>query len=321
MREKPLMGYTDGGPTPESSFSKYVRTVQEHPMLTANEELDLARRWRDQQDLGAAHRLVTAHMRLAVRIASGFRGYGLSPNDLISVGSVGLMHAARRFDPDRGFRFATYAMWWIRSAMQEHVLHTRSLVRMGTTVAQRRLFFNLRRLKADMHVVDEAELQPEQVRKIATTLNVSEDEVVEMDHRLAYPDYSLNAPVAIDGEAEWQDSLPDEAEGQEALLAEREIRDARMALLPKLLTTLNPRELHIIQERRLKDHPANLGELAQHYGVSRERIRQIEVGALEKLRKLMRLELAPHRQENADDQVPLQVVGYPRRFPGRGQVA
>lgn len=285
---------TETAPAAElpSGLSKYVRSVQKFPMLSAEEELELARRWRDRQEVAAADRLVTSHMRLVVRIASDFRGYGISANDLIGAGNIGLMRAVRRYDPDRGFRFATYAMWWIRAAMQEQALHSRSLVKMGTTAAQKKLFFNLRRMKAEMHMTEGTELRPEQVAQIARALNVQGSEVVEMNRRLAASDFSLNAPLATDGDGEWQDVLANESASQETAFGEREETDGRLALLPAALKTLNERELHILRERRLKDEPATLEELSHYYGVSRERIRQIEMRALEKLRKSMRLQRA-----------------------------
>jgi RNA polymerase sigma-32 factor len=278
------------GPDPE--LSHYLREIRRHSMLSAEEERDLARRWHDRHDVAAAGRLATAHLRLVVRIAAGYRGYGLPLGDLISVGSVGMMQAVQRYDPDRGFRFATYAMWWIRAGIQEHVLHTTSLVKMGTTSAQKKLFFNLRRLKARLQVVDDADLEPRLVAQIATTLHVPERDVIEMNRRLAGRDRSLNAPMRDDAEGEWQDGLADEGDSQETVIAERDELSGRMKLLPAALRTLNPRELHILTERRLKDRPATLEQLSTQYGVSRERVRQIEMRALEKLRKSMRLQLA-----------------------------
>lgn len=275
-----------------SGLSKYIRDVRKFPMLSSDEELDLAHRWRDRQEDAAAHKLVTSHMRLVVRIASGFRGYGVPADDLIGAGNMGLLHAVRRYDPDRGFRFATYAMCWIRAAMREHVLHSRSLVKMGTTAAQKKLFFNLRRLKAAMHVTDDAELQSEQVAQIAEALGVPENDVVEMSHRLAANDSSLNVPLASGGYGEWQDFLADESDSQEVVVAQREETDYRWALVPSALKTLTERELHIVRERRLKDNPVTLEGLSRQYGVSRERIRQIEMRALEKIRTSMRKQLA-----------------------------
>jgi RNA polymerase sigma-32 factor len=273
---------------PELSLSRYLREIQKFPMLTAEEELELVRRWRDDQDVEAAHKLVTSHMRLVVRIATGYRGYGLPVGELISEGNVGMMQAVKRFDPDRGFRLATYAMWWIRAAIQEYVLHSWSLVKMGTTSAQKKLFFNLRRLKSQMRAIDDGDLKPEQVRKIAEMLDVPERDVISMNRRLAAPDHSLNVPVRSDSEGEWQDWLVDEAESQETTIADQQELTRRKALLPSALKTLRERERQILIERRLKDNPITLEELSQQYGISRERVRQIEVHAFKKLQKTMK---------------------------------
>ena len=273
---------------PELSLSRYLREIQKFPMLTAEEELELVRRWRDDQDVEAAHKLVTSHMRLVVRIATGYRGYGLPVGELISEGNVGMMQAVKRFDPDRGFRLATYAMWWIRAAIQEYVLHSWSLVKMGTTSAQKKLFFNLRKLKSQMRAIDDGDLKPEQVRKIAEMLDVPEQDVISMNRRLAAPDHSLNVPVRSDSEGEWQDWLVDEAESQETTIADQQELTRRKALLPSALKTLRERERQILIERRLKDNPITLEELSQQYGISRERVRQIEVHAFKKLQKTMK---------------------------------
>jgi len=234
------------------------------------------------------HRLVTSHLRLAAKIAMGFRAYGLPVGELISEGNVGLIRATKRFDADRGFRLAPYAMCWIRAAIQEYVLRCWSLVKMGTTRAQKRLFFNLRRLKEQMQAIQDGDLQPEQATEIARTLEVPEQDVISMDRRLATPDLSLNAPMRADSEGEWQDWLADERATQEEALAEREELAGRQALLPDALNTLNRRERHILIERRLKDDPATLQELSLQFGISRERVRMIEVRAFEKLQKVMR---------------------------------
>jgi RNA polymerase sigma-32 factor len=247
----------------------------------------------------AAHKLVTSHLRLVAKIAMGYRGYGLPVGELISEGNVGMMQAVKRFDPDRGFRLATYAMWWIRAAIQEYILHSWSLVKMGTTAAQKKLFFNLRRLKGQMQAIEDGDLRPEHVAKIATTLGVPEQDVVSMNRRLAAPDHSLNAPVRADSEGEWQDWLVDEGESQETELAEREELTGRKALLGGALNTLNDRERHILIERRLKDNPTTLEELSQQYNISRERVRQIEVRAFEKLQKSMRTQVAERRMAHA----------------------
>jgi len=271
----------------EGGSSRYLQEIHKFPMLSPDEELALAQSWRGRQDTDAAHKLVTSHLRLVAKIAMGYRGYGLPVGELISEGNVGLMQAVKRFDPDRGFRLATYAMWWIRAAIQEYILHSWSLVKMGTTAAQKKLFFNLRRLKGQMQAIDDGDLRPEQVAKIAKVLDVPEQEVVSMNRRLAAPDHSLNAQVHSDGDGEWQDWLVDETVSQEATIADREELTGRKALLSGALRTLNERERHILFERRLKDNPSTLEELSHHYGISRERVRQIEARALQRLRKRM----------------------------------
>ena len=281
---------------PEGNLSRYLQEIRKFPMLAPEEELALSRRWRDKEDQEAAHKLVTSHLRLVAKIAMGYRGYGLPVGELISEGNVGMMQAVKRFDPDRGFRLATYAMWWIRAAIQEYILHSWSLVKMGTTAAQKKLFFNLRRLKGQMQAIDDGDLHPEQVAKIARMLDVPEQDVVSMNRRLAAPDNSLNAPVRADSEGEWQDWLVDDSENQEAVMADREELTGRRALLDVALKTLNERERHILIERRLKDNPTTLEELSQQYDISRERVRQIEVRAFEKLQKSMRNQVAERRQ-------------------------
>ncbi len=280
---------------PEGNLSRYLQEIRKFPMLTAEEELSLSRAWREHGDIEAAHKLVTSHLRLVAKIAMGYRGYGLPLGELISEGNVGMMQAVKRFDPDRGFRLATYAMWWIRAAIQEYILHSWSLVKMGTTAAQKKLFFNLRRIKGQMQAIDDGDLKPEQVSKIAEMLNVPEQDVVSMNRRLAAPDHSLNAPLRSDSEGEWQDWLVDETESQESAMAEREEMGDRKALLANALKTLNERERHILLERRLKDNPTTLEELSQQYGISRERVRQIEVRAFEKLQKAMKAKVAERR--------------------------
>ncbi|MBL8704841.1 MAG: RNA polymerase sigma factor RpoH [Rhodospirillales bacterium] len=272
----------------EGGLSRYLQEIRRFPMLTPEEEFLLAKRWREHNDTEAAHQLVTSHLRLVAKIAMGYRGYGLPVSELISEGNVGMMQAVKRFDPDRGFRLATYAMWWIRAAIQEYILHSWSLVKMGTTAAQKKLFFNLRRLKGQMKEIDEGDLPPESVKKIAKTLDVTEDDVVQMNRRLAAPDHSLNAPVRQDGEGEWQDWLVDPSESQETRLADHEELDKRTQLLSEAMKTLNQRERHILEQRRLKDEPATLEDLSREYGISRERVRQIEVRAFEKLQKAIK---------------------------------
>jgi RNA polymerase sigma-32 factor len=280
---------------PEGNLSRYLQDIRKFPMLQPEEELELARRWRETEDEQAAHRLVTSHLRLVAKIAMGYRGYGLPVGELISEGNVGMMQAVKRFDPDRGFRLATYAMWWIRAAIQEYILHSWSLVKMGTTAAQKKLFFNLRRLKGQMAALEEGDLQPEQVAKIAHTLQVPEQDVVSMNRRLSAPDNSLNAPVRADSEGEWQDWLVDDSDNQETVLAEAEDMGNRKQLLGDALKTLNERERHILIERRLKDEPTTLEELSQQYNISRERVRQIEVRAFEKLQKSMKQQVVEKR--------------------------
>ncbi len=276
-------------------LTRYLQEIRTFPMLSFDEEQSLARRWRDQQDLAAAHQLVTSHLRYVAKIAMRYRGYNLPLGELIGEGNIGLMQAVQRFDPDRGFRLATYALWWIRAALNDYVLRSWSLVKTGTTAAQRKLFFNLRRLKGEMHAIDAGDLQPEQVASIARTLDVSEAEVASMNHRLGASDYSLNVPVGEDGDAEWQDWLADERPDPEAAVAEQEETRGRAALLSEALTTLRERERHILTERRLKDEPTTLETLAQHYGISRERVRQIEARSFEKLQKAMQAAVAERR--------------------------
>ncbi len=280
---------------PEGNLSRYLQEIRKFPMLAPEEELALSKAWRDNEDMDAAHKLVTSHLRLVAKIAMGYRGYGLPVGELISEGNVGMMQAVKRFDPDRGFRLATYAMWWIRAAIQEYILHSWSLVKMGTTAAQKKLFFNLRRLKGQMQAIEDGDLKPEHVAKISRVLQVPEQDVVSMNRRLAAPDHSLNAPVRADSEGEWQDWLVDEGQSQEAELADREELTGRRALLGNALRTLNERERHILIERRLKDNPTTLEELSQQYNISRERVRQIEVRAFEKLQKSMKQQVVEQR--------------------------
>ena len=272
----------------EGSLTRYLQEIRKFPMLEPEEEYMLAKRWKEREDSEAAHRLVTSHLRLVAKIAMGYRGYGLPLSELISEGNVGMMQAVKRFDPERGFRLATYAMWWIRAAIQEYILHSWSLVKMGTTAAQKKLFFNLRKLKGQLQAVDDGDLSPENLKKIATELDVPEADVVSMNRRLASPDHSLNAPLRSDSEGEWQDWLVDETESQEARLGERQELGLRRDLLEKAMSHLNERERHILGERRLKDTPTTLEDLSQQYGISRERVRQIEVRAFEKLQKAIK---------------------------------
>ena len=272
----------------ENNLGRYLQDIRKFPMLEANEEYMLAKRWAEREEVDAAHKLVTSHLRLVAKIAMGYRGYGLPLSELISEGNVGMMQAVKRFDPERGFRLATYAMWWIRAAIQEYILHSWSLVKMGTTAAQKKLFFNLRKLKGQMQAIEEGDLKPEQVKRIAEQLDVPEQDVVSMNRRLAAPDHSLNAPLRVDGDGEWQDWLMDESDSQEIRLAESEELGMRRQLLTKAMDTLNDRERHILTERRLTENPTTLEDLSQEYGISRERVRQIEVRAFEKLQKSIR---------------------------------
>jgi RNA polymerase sigma-32 factor len=275
-------------PTPEGNLARYLQEIRKFPMLEPQEEYMLAKRWREHGDTEAAHKLVTSHLRLVAKIAMGYRGYGLPLAELISEGNVGMMQAVKRFDPERGFRLATYAMWWIRAAIQEYILHSWSLVKMGTTAAQKKLFFNLRKMKNKIQKVDEQTLSPEQVTKISTELNVPEHDVVSMNNRLTSPDHSLNAPLRADSEGEWQDWLVDDTESQETVIADQQELDNRRGMLAEAMNALNKRERHILTERRLRENPRTLEELSQEYDISRERVRQIEVRAFEKLQKAMK---------------------------------
>ncbi len=274
--------------SPEANLSRYLQEIRKFPMLKPEEEVSLSQAWLKNEDHEAAHQLVNSHLRLVAKIAMGFRGYGLPVAELISEGNVGMMQAVKRFDPERGFRLATYAMWWIRAAIQEYILHSWSLVKMGTTASQKKLFFNLRKLKAQMKALEVGDLTPEHVTEIAERLDVPENDVVSMNRRMSKSDSSLNAPLREEGEGEWQDWLVDETQNQEQLLAENQELDGRRALLNSAMGGLKNRERHILFERRLKDRPATLEVLSLEFGISRERVRQIEVRAFEKLQKSMR---------------------------------
>ncbi len=271
--------------SPERNLSRYLQNIRQYPMLGVEEEFMLAKRWLEHEDSDAAASLINSHLRLVAKIAKGFQGYGLPLGELISEGNVGMMQAIRRFDPDRGFRFSTYAMWWIRASIQEYVLHSWSLVKMGTTAAQKKLFFNLRKLKAQIKASEEGDLLPKNVSKIAERLKVPENEVINMNRRLTGPDQSLNAPLREDGEGEWQDWLVAGGENQEIVLSKRQELNNRRQLLDTALDGLSGRERHILSERRLKDDPSTLQVLSERYGISRERVRQIEVRAFEKVQK------------------------------------
>lgn len=272
-------------PTLDNNLSLYLRDVRRFPMLEPEVERDLAVRWRDDRDEDALRQLVGSHLRLVVRIARGYSGYGLPLNDLIAEGNVGLMQGVTKFDPDRGFRLATYAMWWIRASIQEYILKSWSLVKLGTTASQKKLFFNLRRLKGRLNAIDDGDLTPEQVEKIATELGVSENDVVNVNRRLARGDHSLNAPLSADREGEWQDWLVDDTENQEVMLGNRQELLRRRDLLQDGLKRLTDRERHILTERRLSEEHVTLEDLSRQYGISRERVRQIEVQAFTKLQK------------------------------------
>ena len=276
-------------PSPEQGLNRYMQEIRKFPLLEPEEEYMLAKRWVDHQDSGSAHRLVTSHLRLAAKIAMGYRGYGLPQAEVISEANVGLMQAVKRFDPEKGFRLATYAMWWIRASIQEYILRSWSLVKLGTTSAQKKLFFNLRKAKSKIGALEEGDLKPENVAQIARDLNVTEDEVIDMNRRLAGSDASLNAQVGSeDGGSQWQDWLEDEDADQAGAYAEAEELGARRALLERAMDTLNERERDILIERRLRDDPMTLEDLSGRYDVSRERIRQIEVRAFEKLQARMK---------------------------------
>ncbi|RZO67483.1 MAG: RNA polymerase sigma factor RpoH [Parvularculaceae bacterium] len=291
--------------TPEGSLSRYLSEIRKFPLLEKDQEYMLAKRFSEHQDPDAAQQLITSHLRLVAKLAMGYRGYGLPIGEVISEGNVGLMQAVKRFDPEKGFRLATYAMWWIRASIQEYILRSWSLVKIGTTAAQKKLFFNLRKIKGQIDAVDDGDLRPEQVEHIATKLGVSEEDVVSMNRRMSGGEASLNAPLGKgeEGGGEWQDWLVDEdAVNPETKLAADDEYDMRMSLLSEALATLNEREQHILTERRLKDNPATLEELSKVYNVSRERIRQIEVRGFEKLQKAMKRLDREARSQTIDGQ-------------------
>lgn len=287
-----MASYTNlPAPSPEQGLNRYLQEIRKFPLLEPEEEYMLAKAWVDHEDSAAAHKLVTSHLRLAAKIAMGYRGYGLPQAEVISEANVGLMQAVKRFDPEKGFRLATYAMWWIRASIQEYILRSWSLVKMGTTSAQKKLFFNLRKAKSKLGALEEGDLRPENVARIAQDLNVTEQEVIEMNRRLSGGDASLNAQVGgADGDstAQWQDWLEDEDANQAEAYAEADELDTRRSMLTAAMDVLNERERDILSERRLRDDPVTLEDLSTRYGVSRERIRQIEVRAFEKLQDRMR---------------------------------
>ena len=287
--------------SPDGNLSRYLDQIRAFPMLEPNEEYMLAKAWKEKEDVAAAHQLVTSHLRLVAKIAMGYRGYGLPVADLISEGNLGMMHAVKKFEPEKGFRLATYAMWWIKAAIQEYILRSWSLVKIGTTAGQKKLFFNLRRIKGQIQAIDDGDLKPEQVTQIATQLNVTEDEVMSMNQRMAGNDRSLNVPLSRDGEGsgEWQDWLQDDSPDQEVTFADHEEYDARKNLMLDAMQGLNPREQRILAARRLSEPPLTREDLATEFNISRERIRQIEVRAFEKLQKAVRdkaaaMKLLPH---------------------------
>ena len=271
--------------TSSNGLNRYLQEIRKYPLLEPEYERDLAMKWTNKQDIESAHIMVTSHLRLVAKIAMGYKGYGLPINELISEGNIGMLESIKRFDYKRGFRLATYAMWWIRASIQEYILHSWSLVKMGTTAAQKKLFFNLRKIKSSLRAYEEGDMYPENVNKIAKNLNVSKKEVTEMNRRLAGPDHSLNAPLKEDGEGEWQDWLVDTSPTQEYTISNSQELDQRKGLLAEAINVLSPREKYIMIQRRLKDKPKTLEFLSNHYKISRERVRQIEVRAMEKLKK------------------------------------
>lgn len=285
----------------EGGLSRYLEEIRRFPMLEPKEEYMLAKSWREHGDREAAHRLVTSHLRLVAKIAMGYRGYGLPIGEVVSEGNVGLMQAVKRFDPEKGFRLATYAMWWIKAAIQEYILRSWSLVKMGTTANQKKLFFNLRKAKGRISALEEGDLRPDQVKQIATRLGVSEQEVIEMNRRLG-GDASLNAPLREEGEGEWQDWLVDDQATQEQTLVAAQEGTNRLAALRDALDVLNPRERRIFEARRLADDPITLEDLSSEFGVSRERVRQIEVRAFEKVQEAVKKNLAA--RESRQPEVP-----------------
>ncbi|MGC1108333.1 MAG: RNA polymerase sigma factor RpoH [Methylovirgula sp.] len=275
----------------ENGLSRYLREIRRFPMLEPQEEYMLAKRWREHEDREAAHKLVTSHLRLVAKIAMGYRGYGLPIGEVISEGNVGLMQAVKRFEPERGFRLATYAMWWIRASIQEYILRSWSLVKMGTTASQKKLFFNLRKAKSQISALDEGDLRPDQVDTIAHRLGVSKQDVIDMNRRMS-GDASLNAPLREEVEGEWQDWLVDQSASQENLLADREEASNRLGALHQALSVLNDRERRIFQARRLTDDPITLEQLSDEFDISRERVRQIEVRAFEKVQAAVKAGMA-----------------------------
>lgn len=287
-KQLPTLSKVSVIPTIADGLARYLAEIKRFPMLEPEEEFILAKRWQEHQDPKAAEKIISSHLRLVAKIANGYRGYGLPVVDLIAEGNIGLMQALRKFDPDKGFRFSTYAMWWIRANIQEYILHSWSLVKIGTTAAQKKLFFNLRRLKSEMQDVDETAITDQTIKDIASKLDVSEKEVTEMSKRLSGPDQSLNAPLREEGAGEWQDWLVDDNSLHEARIIEKDELDRKNDLLEAALESLNEREIFIIRKRRLKDPPSTLEILSDELGISRERVRQIEIRAFEKLQKAVK---------------------------------
>ena len=286
--------FTDDG------LNKYLQKIRKYPLLEPKYEMDLAKKWQLKKDLKSAHILVTSHLRLVAKIAMSYKGYGLPICELIAEGNIGMLESIKRFDYKRGFRLATYAMWWIRASIQEYILHSWSLVKMGTTAAQKKLFFNLRKMKTSLKAYEEGDMLPDNVDKIAKNLNVTKKEVTDMNRRLSGPDHSLNAPLKVDGEGEWQDWLVDDKPDQEILISNSQELMQRKDLLIEAINVLSPREKFIMIERRLKDKPKTLEDLSNHYKISRERVRQIEVRAFEKLKKSVKNLLVKKNLERLD---------------------
>jgi len=283
----------------EAGLSRYLSEIRKFPLLAPEEEYMFAKRWKEHEDPDAAKKLVTSHLRLVAKIAMGYRGYGLPISEIVAEGNVGLMQAVKRFEPDKGFRLATYAMWWIRASIQEYILRSWSLVKMGTTAAQKKLFFNLRKAKNKIDAIEEGDLSPENVKEIARQLGVRENEVVDMNRRLSGPDSSLNTPLRAESESEWQDWLQDDSLDQETVLADSEELDERKGFLATAMATLTEREREIIEARRLRDEPETLEDLSQRFGISRERVRQIEMKAFERLQQAMKTAMAEKRSSVA----------------------
>ncbi|MBL8686283.1 MAG: RNA polymerase sigma factor RpoH [Alphaproteobacteria bacterium] len=275
----------------ESGLARYLQEIRKFPVLEADEEYMLAKRWQEHADVNAAQRLVTSHLRLVAKVASGYRGYGLPLSELISEGNIGMMQAVKKFEPDRGFRLATYAIWWIRASIQEYILHSWSLVKIGTTAAQKKLFFNLRKIKNKLQLMEEGDLPQEKVKEIAQQLQVSDREVVEMNRRLSQGDFSLNTTIREDGDGEWQDWLVEASANQEIVLGEEQENNQRRQMVSTAFRILKPRERDILIDRRLKDNPATLDELSKKHGISRERVRQIEARAFEKLQQAIKKQI------------------------------